>query len=130
MLIMIDNYDSFTWNLVQYFGELGQEVAVYRNDQITTDQLGDLSPEFVVISPGPCTPNEAGISVDLVSRYAGVFLFWAFVWGTRVSGRHSAELSSMRNRSCMVKPPWCIIPGQGYSTIWTVLFGQPVITPW
>ena len=73
MLIMIDNYDSFTYNLVQYFGELGQEVAVYRNDQITTDQLGELSPEFVVISPGPCTPNEAGISVDLVSRYAGVF---------------------------------------------------------
>ena len=72
MLIMIDNYDSFTYNLVQYFGELGQEVAVYRNDQITTDQLGELSPEFVVISPGPCTPNEAGISVDLVSRYAGV----------------------------------------------------------
>ena len=73
MLIMIDNYDSFTYNLVQYFGELGQEVTVYRNDQITTDQLGELSPDFVVISPGPCTPNEAGISVDLVSRYAGVF---------------------------------------------------------
>ncbi len=71
MLIMIDNYDSFTYNLVQYLGELGQEVAVYRNDQITTDQLGELSPEYVVISPGPCTPNEAGISVDLVSRYAG-----------------------------------------------------------
>ena len=72
MLIMIDNYDSFTWNLVQYFGELGQEVKVYRNDRITVDQVGALSPDFAVISPGPCTPNEAGISVDLVSRYAGV----------------------------------------------------------
>ena len=73
MLIMIDNYDSFTYNLVQYFGELGQEVTVYRNDQITVDQVGALSPDFVVISPGPCTPNEAGISVDLVVRYAGMF---------------------------------------------------------
>ncbi len=73
MLIMIDNYDSFTWNLVQYLGELGQEVTVYRNDQITVEQVGALSPDFVVISPGPCTPNEAGISVDLVTRYAGVF---------------------------------------------------------
>ncbi len=73
MLIMIDNYDSFTWNLVQYLGELGQEVKVYRNDQVTVDEVGEMSPDFVVISPGPCTPNEAGISVDLVSRYAGVF---------------------------------------------------------
>ncbi len=72
MLIMIDNYDSFTWNLVQYLGELGQEVTVYRNDQVTVEQVGALSPDFIVISPGPCTPNEAGISVDLVSRYAGV----------------------------------------------------------
>lgn len=72
MLIMIDNYDSFTWNLVQYFGELGQEVTVYRNDQVTVKQVGALSPDYIVISPGPCTPNEAGISVDLVSRYAGV----------------------------------------------------------
>ncbi len=71
MLIMIDNYDSFTWNLVQYFGELGQQVNVYRNDQITVEQVGALSPDFLVISPGPCTPNEAGISVDLVSTYAG-----------------------------------------------------------
>ncbi len=73
MLIMIDNYDSFTWNLVQYLGELGQQVVVYRNDQITAEQVGELSPDFIVISPGPCTPNEAGISVELVSRYAGVF---------------------------------------------------------
>jgi anthranilate synthase component 2 len=68
---MIDNYDSFTYNLVQYFGELGQEVLVYRNDQITLDQIGELSPDRIVISPGPCTPNEAGISLALIDRFKG-----------------------------------------------------------
>ncbi len=71
MLLMIDNYDSFTYNLVQYFGELGQDVRVYRNDQITLDQIGELAPERVVISPGPCTPNEAGISLGLIERFKG-----------------------------------------------------------
>jgi anthranilate synthase component 2 len=69
MLLMIDNYDSFTYNLVQYLGELGQRVAVYRNDQITLDDIDVLAPAHIVISPGPCTPNEAGISVDLVREY-------------------------------------------------------------
>ncbi|MDP6391511.1 MAG: aminodeoxychorismate/anthranilate synthase component II [Arenicellales bacterium] len=67
---MIDNYDSFTYNLVQYLGELGQEVVVYRNDQITLDDVEQLAPTHVVISPGPCTPNEAGISVALVQAFA------------------------------------------------------------
>ncbi|MDP6791363.1 MAG: aminodeoxychorismate/anthranilate synthase component II [Arenicellales bacterium] len=66
---MIDNYDSFTYNLVQYLGELGERVAVYRNDQITLNDIDALSPSHIVISPGPCTPNEAGISVDLVREY-------------------------------------------------------------
>jgi len=69
MLLMIDNYDSFTYNLVQYLGELGQEVIVYRNDQISLDEIGKLAPDHIVISPGPCTPNEAGISVDLVKEF-------------------------------------------------------------
>ncbi len=68
MLVMIDNYDSFTYNLVQYFGELGQQVKVFRNDQISVDQLVDLAPEFLVISPGPCTPDLAGISVGAIQR--------------------------------------------------------------
>jgi anthranilate synthase/aminodeoxychorismate synthase-like glutamine amidotransferase len=67
---MIDNYDSFTYNLVQYLGELGQEVVVYRNDQITLDDVEQLAPTHVVISPGPCTPNEAGISVAPVQAFA------------------------------------------------------------
>ena len=71
MLLMIDNYDSFTYNLVQYFGELGQEVVVYRNDEITLEQIEQLAPEYLVISPGPCTPNEAGISIDAIKHFAG-----------------------------------------------------------
>ncbi len=68
-LLMLDNYDSFTYNLVQYLGELGQEVIVYRNDQINLDEIGKLAPDHIVISPGPCTPNEAGISVDLIKEF-------------------------------------------------------------
>ena len=71
MLLMIDNYDSFTYNLVQYFGELGQKVSVYRNDEITVDEIENLKPKYVVISPGPCTPNEAGISLELIEKLAG-----------------------------------------------------------
>ncbi len=71
MLLMIDNYDSFTYNLVQYFGELGQTVEVYRNDEITLDEIAAKNPEFLVLSPGPCTPNEAGISLAAIARFAG-----------------------------------------------------------
>ena len=71
MLLMIDNYDSFTYNVVQYLGELGAEVRVYRNDAITLDEVAALRPQQIVISPGPCTPAEAGISVDLIRRFAG-----------------------------------------------------------
>lgn len=71
MLLMIDNYDSFTYNLVQYFGELGQDVQVYRNDEIDLAMVAKLKPRHIVISPGPCTPNEAGISVPLIHEFAG-----------------------------------------------------------
>ena len=71
MLLMIDNYDSFTYNLVQYFGELGADVHVFRNDKITLAEIEKLAPERIVISPGPCTPNEAGISVPAIKRFAG-----------------------------------------------------------
>jgi len=71
MLLMIDNYDSFTYNLVQYLRELGEEVVVYRNDKITLDEIEKLDPQRLVISPGPCTPNEAGISVEAIKRFAG-----------------------------------------------------------
>ncbi|MES2501952.1 MAG: aminodeoxychorismate/anthranilate synthase component II [Pseudomonadota bacterium] len=71
MLLMIDNYDSFTYNLVQYLGELGQDVQVYRNDEIDLATVKKLNPRHIVISPGPCTPNEAGISVPLIHEFAG-----------------------------------------------------------
>ncbi|MCX5815714.1 MAG: aminodeoxychorismate/anthranilate synthase component II [Proteobacteria bacterium] len=71
MLLMIDNYDSFTYNLVQYLGELGEDVAVYRNDMIDLEEIERLLPDRIVISPGPCTPREAGISVDVVRHFAG-----------------------------------------------------------
>jgi anthranilate synthase/aminodeoxychorismate synthase-like glutamine amidotransferase len=71
MLLMIDNYDSFTYNLVQYFGELGEDIKVYRNDRITIKGIEQLKPQRIVISPGPCTPKEAGISVDVIKYFAG-----------------------------------------------------------
>lgn len=71
MILMIDNYDSFTYNVVQYLGELKADVKVVRNDEITVNEIADLAPEKIVISPGPCTPNEAGISVATIERFAG-----------------------------------------------------------
>lgn len=71
MLLMIDNYDSFTFNVVQYLSELGADVEVYRNDEITLDQIAEKKPEAIVISPGPCTPNEAGISMQAIGAFAG-----------------------------------------------------------
>ena len=71
MLLMIDNYDSFTYNLVQYFYEMNQEVEVYRNDQISLSEIKDKSPDFLVISPGPCTPKEAGISIEATNKFSG-----------------------------------------------------------
>jgi anthranilate synthase component 2 len=71
MLLMIDNYDSFTYNLVQYFGELGADICVYRNDEINLEEIEALVPEQIVISPGPCTPAEAGISVSVIKHFAG-----------------------------------------------------------
>jgi len=71
MLLMIDNYDSFTYNLVQYLGELGADVLVRRNDEIGLGEIEAMNPEHIVVSPGPCTPNEAGISVPLIERFAG-----------------------------------------------------------
>ena len=71
MLLMIDNYDSFTYNLVQYLGELGATVQTWRNDQLTVQQVSEMAPEAIVISPGPCTPDQAGISMDVVREFAG-----------------------------------------------------------
>ncbi len=87
MLLMIDNYDSFTYNLVQYLQELGQDVRVYRNDKIAVDEIKKLAPERVVISPGPCTPNEAGVSLDLIRTFAGRFPILGVCLGHQAIGQ-------------------------------------------
>ncbi|HEX6971182.1 MAG TPA: aminodeoxychorismate/anthranilate synthase component II [Limnochordia bacterium] len=87
MIAVIDNYDSFTYNLVQYFGELGATLSVFRNDQVTLDQLAALAPKAIVISPGPCTPNEAGISLALVERFAGKIPILGVCLGHQVIGQ-------------------------------------------
>lgn len=71
MILMIDNYDSFTYNLVQYLGELGEELIVKRNDQVTIQEIEELKPDFLMISPGPCSPDEAGISMEAIKHFAG-----------------------------------------------------------
>ena len=87
MLLMIDNYDSFTFNLVQYFGELGQKVIVLRNDEVSLDQIEDLNPEFIVISPGPCTPNEAGISIEAIKEFSGKIPILGVCLGHQIIGQ-------------------------------------------
>ena len=87
MLLMIDNYDSFTYNLVQYFAELGAEVEVQRNDKLTINDIETLNPELIVISPGPCTPNEAGISLDVIHQFAGKKPFLGVCLGHQAIGQ-------------------------------------------
>ena len=93
MLLMIDNYDSFTYNLVQYFGELGEDVTVIRNDEIDVAGIAALKPDHIVVSPGPCTPNEAGVSVPLIKEFAGKIPILVSVLATRASARLSAARS-------------------------------------
>ncbi len=87
MLLMIDNYDSFTYNLVQYFGELGADVRVVRNDQISVDEVAALQPRHIVLSPGPCTPNEAGICLELIERLQGRFPIFGVCLGHQSIGQ-------------------------------------------
>ena len=94
MLLMIDNYDSFTYNLVQYFGELGADVRTYRNDEITLDQIEALKPDHICVSPGPCSPHEAGISVDVLKHFAGKVPLLGVCLGHQRSEEHTSELQS------------------------------------
>lgn len=87
MILVIDNYDSFTFNLVQYLGELGENVTVYRNDEIGLDEIAAMKPDHILISPGPCTPNEAGISLALVDRFKGEIPILGVCLGHQVIGQ-------------------------------------------
>ncbi|KHF33771.1 Aminodeoxychorismate/anthranilate synthase component 2 [Paenibacillus sp. P1XP2] len=93
MILVIDNYDSFTYNLVQYLGELGEEVKVFRNDEIDIQGIEALAPDHILISPGPCTPNEAGISLETIEHFKGKVPIFGVCLGTRPSDRHSAARS-------------------------------------
>lgn len=87
MIMVIDNYDSFTYNLVQYLGELGEEVQVFRNDEITIPEIEALAPDHILISPGPCTPNEAGISLELLQHFKGVIPIFGVCLGHQAIGQ-------------------------------------------
>ncbi|MDB2311177.1 anthranilate/aminodeoxychorismate synthase component II, partial [Opitutales bacterium] len=88
MLLVIDNFDSFTYNLVQYFGELGEEQKVYRNNAITVDEALELNPDRVMISPGPCSPTEAGVSLDMIAAFAGKKPLLGVCLGHQSIGQH------------------------------------------
>ena len=90
MLLFIDNYDSFTYNIVQYLGELGQDVSVRCNDAVSLDEIAALNPRYLVIGPGPCTPKEAGISVAAMRHFAGKIPIWACAWGIKPSAKRLA----------------------------------------
>ncbi|OKP76963.1 anthranilate synthase component 2 [Paenibacillus sp. P3E] len=87
MILVIDNYDSFTYNLVQYLGELGEEVKVSRNDEITIQEIEVLAPDHILISPGPCTPNEAGISLELLQHFKGIIPIFGVCLGHQAIGQ-------------------------------------------
>ena len=88
MLLVIDNFDSFTYNLVQYFGEMGVEQKVVRNDALTAKQAWDLNPERILISPGPCSPIEAGVSLEIIAKFAGHRPFLGICLGLQSIGHH------------------------------------------
>jgi para-aminobenzoate synthetase component 2 len=87
MIVMIDNYDSFTYNLVQYLGELGEELKVFRNDKITIQELEDLNPDYIMVSPGPCTPDDAGISIEVIRHFAGKIPLFGVCLGHQAIGQ-------------------------------------------
>ena len=97
MILMIDNYDSFTYNLVQYLGELGEDLIVKRNDEITISEIEELNPEFLMISPGPCSPNEAGISMEAIQYFAGKIPIFGVCLAINPSHKYSVETLSGQN---------------------------------
>lgn len=98
MLLMIDNYDSFTYNVVQYLGELGAEVKVVRNDELTVAEIEALNPERIVVSPGPCTPTEAGVSIEAIKHFAGKLPILGSAWATSPLARPLAATWCARGR--------------------------------
>lgn len=120
MILLIDNYDSFTWNLYQYFCELGADVLVKRNDALTLADIDALKPQKIVISPGPCTPNEAGISLETIRHYAGRLPILASASVIRRWRRLLAAKSCAPQRSCTAKLHRLRITARGYFAVWQI----------
>lgn len=120
MILLIDNYDSFTWNLYQYFCELGADVLVKRNDALTLADIDALKPQKIVISPGPCTPDEAGISLDVIRHYAGRLPILASASVIRQWRRHLAVKLCAPQRSCTAKPRRLHITVRAYFGGWQI----------
>ena len=104
MLLLIDNYDSFTYNLYQYLCELGAEVEVIRNDKTTIEDIEAMQPEGIVVSPGPCTPREAGISNDVIRHFGRSCPCWACAWATSASATPTAQRWTAPARSATARP--------------------------
>lgn len=115
MILLIDNYDSFTRNLYQYFCELGAEVVVRRNDEIALADIDALAPQKIVISPGPCTPSESGISLEVIRHYAGKLPILGVCTGHRTVRRSLAPALSVPRKSCTAKPHRSRTPVPAYS---------------
>lgn len=120
MILLIDNYDSFTWNLYQYFCELGADVLVKRNDALTLADIDALKPQKIVISPGPCTPDEAGISLDVIRHYAGRLPILGVCSVIRQWRRHLAVKLCAPQRSCTAKPLRLHITVRAYFGGWQI----------
>lgn len=114
MLLVIDNYDSFTYNLVQYFQQLGQEVVVYRNDEISLTDIQVLDPQYICISPGPGTPDQAGICSISSNNFPAYFPFLAYVWDTKPLPGHLERKLLLTGVKCTAKHHWLIIITKGF----------------
>ena len=122
MLLVIDNFDSFTYNLVQYFGQLGVEQQVFRNNAITVEEALALNPDRIMISPGPCSPNEAGVSLAMIEAFAGKKPLLGVCLGHQSIGQHFGGMSSAPSDSCTGRPALCLtmipISFQDYPIRW------------
>ena len=130
MLLMIDNYDSFTYNLVQYFYEMNQEVAVYRNDEITLEDIESKSPDYLVISPGPCTPKEAGISVEAIKQFSGSIPILGVCLGHQSIGAAFGANIVKANEIMHENFPQLIIVKRVYFNRFNKILWQQDIIPW
>ena len=130
MILMLDNYDSFTWNIVQYLWELGAEVVVKRNDEVDVEDIERLAPDGLCISPGPCSPKEAGISMQVIEHFAGSLPIFGVCLGQQSIGAVLAVILSGRLRSCTARLVRSTTGAMGFLPVCQALSPPPVTTAW